>query len=337
MIIREFGNNFQVADYTEELLVVPNQWGLINSLGLFGEEPVETYTVQFEEVTKDGALIVDKVRGERASAGKDGTRKIRSWPVPHFPYDDFILPADVKGKRAYGSATAEETLAAVRTRKLERVAQNHAWTLEYARAKVLTTGDVYAPNGTVALNFYTEFGISRKEVDFVLGTGTTDVLAKQEELQAHILDNATGTVVTGIIALASPEFFGKLIAHANVKAAYTYYASTQEPNRTRVGGDTAMHREFVHGGVRYIEMRDTYAGKRLIPAGECIFVPQGTDALQTYFAPANKFDMLGTLGEKMYAFEYPSQRGDKIEIESEANFLNTIRRPALIARAHSSN
>lgn len=335
-ITRQFGNNFEVTDWTEELLVIPNQWGTIGQLGLFSEEGVDQYTLAFDEITKDGALLTDKVRGERANAGKDYARKTRTWPIPHFPYDDYISPSDIKGKRAYGKADQEDSLANVRSRKLERIAQNHAWTLEFARSKIITTGDVYAPNGTVSLNFYTEFGVTRKEVDFVFGTGTTDILAKQEELVAHILDNNNGENIATIIALASPEFFSKLISHANVKAAYTYYSSTQEPLRTRVGGGTAMHREFTHGNVRYIEMRDTYAGQRLIPAGDCYFLPTGTSIFKTYFAPVNKFAFQGTTGERMYMFEYPSDKGDKIEIESETNFLNAVTRPALVTRAFSS-
>lgn len=334
MITREFGQNFTVSDWTPELLQVPNSWGLIQSLGLFSAEGVEQYTVQFDEVTKGGALIVDKVRGERASAGKDFTRKTRSWSIPHFPYDDYISPSDIKGKRAYGSPDQEDTLAAVRTRKLERIRQNHAWTLEYARARLLNTGDVYAPNGTVSMNFFTEFGVTRKEVDFALATSTTDVLGKQEEIIASLLDNASGENITGIIGLASPEFFQALITHANVKAAYQYYSSTQEPLRNRLGGATTMHREFIHGNVRYIEMRDSYAGNKLITAKDCVFVPTGTDAFTTFFAPANKFDLLGSTGEQAYVFEYPSQRGDKIEIESESNFLNALKRPALCARGY---
>lgn len=336
-ITRNFQNSFEVADWTPELLVIPNQWGTINDLGLFAEEGVESNTVQFEEITKDGGLIVDMVRGQRSAVGKDATRKVRSWAIPHFPYDDYISPSDIKGKRAYGSADQEETLAAVRVRKLERIMQNHAWTLEFARSKVITTGDVYAPNGTVSMNYYTEFGITRKEVDFTLGTGTTDVLSVSEQCVAQILDEAKGSVVTGIVALCSPTFFSKLISHASIKAAYQYYSSTQEPLRQRAGGATAMHREFVHGGVRYIEMRDVYAGTQLIPAGDAYFVPTGSDIFTTYFAAANKFDLLGTMGERAYAFEYPSPRGDQIVLETESNFLNAVRKPAMVVRGYTSN
>jgi hypothetical protein len=338
-ITRSFANGFEVVDYTQELLLVPNQWGTIGQLGLFQEESVAGNTVVFEKIEKDGALIVDRVRGERAQVNKDYTRKIHSFPVPHFPYDEAILPQDIQGKRAYGDFSQAENLAAVRARKMERIRQNHAWTLEFARAKAITTGDVYAPSGTVSQNWYTEFGITRKEVDFALGTATTEVLEKQEEVIAHIQDNiGNGGVVTGMIALASPEYFAKLIKHPNVKLAYQYYTSTQEPLRRRLAanGVTSLHREFTHGDVTYIEMRDTYAGQRLIPAGDVYFLPTGTDMFKTFYGPANKFEFVNTMGEQAYMFEYPSTKGDKIEIETESNFINMVARPQAVVRGFTA-
>lgn len=340
-ITRSFSNGFEVQDYTQELLIVPNQYGLIQELGLFTEESVSNNTVVFEKVEKDGALIVDRVRGERAQVNKDYVRKIHSFPVPHFPYDEAIMPQDIQGKRAYGSFTDAETLAAVRARKMERIVQNHSWTLEFARAKAITTGDVYAPSGTVSQNWYTEFGITQKSVDFTLGTPTVEVLEKQEEVTAHIQDNlGNGGQITGIVALCSPEFFTKLIKHPNVKLAYQYYTSSQEPLRNRLARDgvRSLRREFTHGDITYIEMRDTFAGQRLIPVGEVYYVPQGVeDMFKTFYGPANKFEFVNTMGERAYMFEYPSTKGDKIEIETESNFINMVSRPQGVVKGFSSN
>lgn len=335
-ITRNFGNNNTVVDWTQELLVIPQQWGILGGAGLnlFMEEGVETNTVQFEQTTRDGNLIVDKVRGERATYGSNDASKVFSWTVPHFPHDDYISPNDIRGKRAYGSADEQETLSAVRTRKMERIMQNHAWTLEYARFQLLTAGTVYAPNGTVSMNFFTEFGATRKQIDFDLDTGTTDVLGKAEEAIAYIQDNASGENITEYVALCSPLFFQRLIGHANVKAAYQYYSSTQEPLRNRVGG-TSIYRQFVYGNIRYIEVRGNYAGNLFIPAGDAVFLPMGTEIFKTFFGAANKFDLLGTLGERAYLFEYQSERGDKITLESESNFLNAVTRPAMVVRGYT--
>lgn len=349
MVTHSFSPNgqFEVVDWTEEVLTIPNQWGTIGNLGLFEEESVSEHVITFEEISSTGGIIVDRVRGERNNVGQDSQRKLHAAAIPHFPHDDFILPGDIKGKRAYGRANEAEELAFARARKLKRIRETHAQTLEFARAKALTTGDVFAPNGTVVLNWFTEFGITQKTVDFTFGTGTTDLIAKVEEVVAHIQDNiGNGGVISGVVGLASPEFFTKFVSHPTVKAAYQYYTSTEEPLRNRLsagGGNSSavLQRRFRFGGVELIEMRDSYpfngVNTRLIPAGDCVFVPVGTDAFKTYFSPANKFGLLNTLGEKVYVFEYPSLEQDKIVLQSESNFVNVVRRPAAVVRGFSSN
>lgn len=337
-IIRSFGNSFEVQDWTEEINVVPNQWGTIGNLGIFQSEPVAEQVVVFEEITKDGALLVDRVRGDRAQVGKDATRKLHTFAIPHFPHDDAISPQDIQGKRAYGSPTEAETLEAVRARKIERIRQNHAWTLEFARAQAITAGTVYSPNGTVTQNWNTEFGVTRTSVDFLLGTAGTEVLAKIEAGISQVQDNAFGETVTGTVVLTSPEFFAKLIAHASVKTAYQYYSSTQEPLRQRLGGNFAIQRQFTYGGTTFIELRDTYAGQRLIPTGKAYLLPTGTqNTFKTYFSPAQRFGLVNTLGEEVYLFESADQKGTKIELESESNFVNALLRPALVVEFTSSN
>jgi hypothetical protein len=268
---------------------------------------------------------------------KNDTRSLRSFPIPHFPLDDAVKPEDVQGKRAYGSPDQAETEAAVIARKLERIRMNHAVTLEAARAYAITAGAIYAPNGTVAGSFYTDFGITRKSIDFVLGTTTTDLNAKSEEGIAHIQDTIqSGEVVSNIIVLCSPAFFGKLINHATIKESYKYYTSTQEPLRQRLG--SGLYRRFTHGGVDYIEYRGSYNGTALIPAGEAYMLPQGTsDMFLTYFSPANKFQFVNTLGEQAYVFTYKDPTDTQIQIQSESNFLNLIRRPQAVVKLTTSN
>ena len=330
--IRSFDKPFELVDYTEELMLIPNQWGLVNELGIFRNESISQHSITIEKVDQTLGLITDQVRGARNLVNKDDTRQLLSFAVPHFPLDDGISPNDIQGKRAYGNADAAETEAAVIARKLARIRQNHAVTMEAARCFAITNGAIYAPNGTVAGNYYTSFGVTRKEVDFVLDVGTTDVLAKGEEVVAHIQDNImSGESVSSVVGLASPEFFAALIAQAGVKEAYKYYSSTQEPLRARLG--SGLYRRFVHGGIEYIEYRGIYNGTRLIPAGDVYFMPQGTaDMFITYFSPANKFSHVNTLGEEAYAFTYRDPKDEQIEIQTEHNAIHLIRRPQAIVR-----
>jgi hypothetical protein len=337
MQTRSFEKPFELVDYTEELLLVPNTWGLVNELGIFRNEGVAQHSITVESSQGTLGLVTDKVRGERSNVNKDDTRALRSFAIPHFPLDDAIKPEDVQGKRAYGSPDQSETEAAVIARKLERIRRSHAATLEAARCFAITTGAIYAPNGTVAGNYYTDFGVTRKEIDFVLDTASTDVLAKSEEAIAHIQDNIlSGENVSNVTVLCSPGFFGKLIIQAGVKEAYRYYSSTQEPLRQRLG--SGLYRRFTHGGVEYIEYRGSYNGAVLIPAGDAYAMPLGTsDMFISYFSPANKFDFVNTIGEEAYAFTFRDPKGSQIEIQTESNFLNLVRRPQALVRLFSSN
>lgn len=342
MIVRDFGNGFSVVDWTEEVNIVPNQWGLIGQLGIFTEEPVAEHVVIFEEIIKDGALIVDRVRGDRSNVGKDAQRKMHSFNIPHFPMEDAIYPQDIQGKRAYGSPSEAETLDLVRARKLARIRQNHAWTLEFARAQAITTGTVYAPSGTVSQDWYQEMTQTARPaaVDFLLGTDTTDISGMIEQVLAAIQDNSGSVNYTSVIALCGTTFFQKLITHATIKQAYQFYTSTQEPLRRRLSSDgsaTGMRRTFEHMGVTFIEMRDNYVGQRLIPATEAYFVPTGTEFFKTYFSPANRFGLVNTLGEQVYVFETMAPNGTAYTIESESNFINALLKPLLVVAAKTSN
>lgn len=332
-IVRDYGNGFKVTDLTEELIDIPNEYGLINQLGIFDVEPVSQHTITFEHSDRVIGLIGDKVRGERNNVSKDGKRVMRSYHIPHFPLDDYITPQDIQGQRAYGEEGAER-LAAVQARKLMTIRKSHAATLETARAKTITTGDIYAPNGTVVGNFYTDFGITRKEVAFDLSNAAVNPLTKQREVVHHIRDNIlSGEMPSEIIAICGSGFFDKYVDNAQVKEAYKFYTSTQEPLRNGVWD------QFRHGSITLIRYDGSYkdssgANVELIPTDEAFFIPLGTaDTFKTYFSPANKFDLANTLGEQAYVFVYEDGKGSKIEIESEMNVLNVIRRPAVVVRA----
>lgn len=336
MTIRSFDKPFEVVDLTEELNLIPNTWGLINELGIFSEESVSQHTITLESTSGTLSVIGDTVRGARNLVNKDDTRSIYTFPIPHFPLDDYVTPSDLQGKRAYGSDAAD-TEAAVIARKLERIRKNHAVTLEAARAYALTTGAIYAPNGTVVDNYYTTFGITRTEVDFVLGTPTTNIVAKIETAIAAIQDNQlSGEVISNVVVLCSPTFFAKLIAHANVVAAYTYYSSIQEPLRNRLG--SGIYRRFSHGGADFIEYRGSYNGTPLIPVGDAYALPMGTtETFKSYFSPANKFSHVNTLGMPVYTFQYKDAKDEAISLQSESNHLALVRRPQTVLRLFSSN
>ncbi len=298
----------------------------------------------FEETTQLGALIVDRVRGEKNLVGKDPNRKLHTFAVPHFPLDDHISPKDLVAKSAYDNFNAVEQLEAVTSRKVAQMRMNHDWTLNKARAQALFSGTAYAPNGTVTQDWYTEFNVSRVSVDFVLGTSTTEVLAQIElVIQAVQAGMGGNGVFTGIIIPCATGFFNKLIIHPSVKTAYTYDQNLKagmDPLRGRLaanGTPMQMGREFYFGGVTFREIRDVYNGTSIVTANEGIAVPQGSDYFRTYFAPAERFGLVNTAGEQVYMFQQENPNRTMIDMESESNHISALLRPLAVVRVFSSN
>ena len=338
MITRSFSSGFEVCDWTEELSLVPNIRTPLSDLNVFRSEAVATTTVTFEENAGTLGLIGDVYRGGSVQANRDEVRKLHTYAVPYFKMVDYITQADVQQKRLYGSGDLAETEAAVLERKMTRMKRSALMTAEFAKFYTLTQGRIYSPNNTVAhSSFYTDFGVTRKEVNFALTTTTTDVVAKVEEIIAHIQDNAlSGDAYTGVVALCSPEFFAALISHAKVQAAYQYFSATegQMIQRNRAGTSTGLYREFAYAGCLFREIRDGVNGQRFIPANEAYFMPTGTsDTFVSYTAPSAKLDFANSLGEEMYLFQYSDPKGEKKELELEFSHVHLIRRPQVVVKA----
>ena len=125
-IIRSFTAPFEMTDLTEELLLIPNTYGLVNQLGIFRDESVTQNNVSVESTGSTLALIPDQPRGSRNNVNVDRNRSIRSFHVPHFPLDDYLSPQDIQGKRAYGSDQAETQAAVMERQRIEREQKEQA-------------------------------------------------------------------------------------------------------------------------------------------------------------------------------------------------------------------
>lgn len=340
MITRHFGDNFAVQDFTQELAMVPNIRTPLSDLNLFRNESISTTSVTFEQTFGTLGLISDVYRGGQVLANSDETRKLHTYAVPYFKVVDRLTAADIQGVRAYGTADQAETQAAALERKMIRMKRSALMTSEYSKFYAITQGKIYSPSGAVAhSSFYTDFGVVRKEIDFNLEVAGTDVLAKIEEAVAHVQDNLlSGDVYSGLVCLCSPEFFAALVSHPKCVSAFTYYSSTQEPLRNRLGGNTTLHREFQYGGVLFREIRDgVHNGTtttRFIGTDEAYFLPLGTeDTFVSYWAPSNKMQLSNTLGEEMYLWQYNDSKGESLDLELEFSQVHLIRRPQAVVKA----
>lgn len=342
----------KVVDNTEDLLLVPNEWGLFNQLGIFENEYKTQSTLRVPRKEWSRNLIVDRNWGERNSNNQGQTKSELTFSIPHFPLDDYITPDDVDGKVAFDDDLDDvtiETVERVKARKMQQLREDHAYTLEAARAELIDKGKVYAPNKTLATSYgdtidvFVEFGVTQKVVATGLDTTSEDPLANFEPIIAHIQDETkNGVIYSNILVVCSPEFFTKLITHPYVKSTYDSYARKQGEavlsgrlTADKFGLD-ARYRAFDYAGMTFVEYRGTRIdGVPFITPGEARAFPLttgGRNIFKTYFAPAKRFGSVNTAAKDAYWFEYFDERASQIEIMTESNFANICLYPQAIVK-----
>lgn len=337
-IINPFDSGgYTLATMTEAINSVDNRHSLLGDMGLFREEGVTQRTVVVESV--DGVLSLlpsVPLGGPATVAGRD-TAGLRSFVVPWIPHNTTILPGDLQGVRRFGSAGGVNPLAEFMARSLARMAYKHDQTHEYMRINALR-GILKDGSGATLYNFFTEFGVTQQQVDFLFGTATTAIQAKVRQVLRMIETELKGEVMTGVLALVSPGFFDALTGHAVVADAYKHYATTgAQPLRD----DTRQ--QFPFAGIMFREYNATVtlstgATESLIPAGEGIAFPLGTrDTFVTHFAPANTIEAANTIGVPMYARQLMRRDGSGVDVMTESSPLPLNRRPRLAVRLFSSN
>ena len=328
----------KAVDYSGSINLIPNQWGLTQRLGLFVPKYGTQKTIMIARTTEADHLMVDRNWDERNPTISGGQKDWLTLPIPHYPVDDAILPNDIDGVIDFDSLVQGglqlETVEKKRVEKMNRIRRAHATLLEMARLQVLKNGTVYAPNGTVNINYYTEYGVSRQTIGLDLASTTVRPQVGIEKAIAALQDGLqTGEIVTGFVALCSPTFFAALTSNAFVQEQYLYFARGGQQDGLTIGRLTAgapldgRYRTFDYGGVLWIEVRGSVAGVPYVEEDEAYMFPLGTENFETHFAPANRLSTVNTTALESYYFEYINTKDDIIELMTETNFLNVLRRP----------
>ncbi|PZU95564.1 MAG: phage capsid protein [Chelatococcus sp.] len=337
VIVNPFdGGGYSLAEMTEAINILPNVYTRLSEMGLFRFEGITQRVAIIEQAEGVLNLLPPVPLGGPPTVANRDTRSMRSFALPYIPHDDVITPQDIQGVRAFGSAASADPLATVMNRKLNRTRIKHAQTREYMEINALK-GIVKGGDGVTIYNYFNEFGLTRIEVDFALGTAGTNVQGKCRAVLRAIEDELKGEIMTGVHALVDPVFFDKFIGHAKVEEAYKYYNSGQQPLREDV------RRRFPFAGILFEEYNATVTlstgtTEKLVEVGEGIAFPKGTmDTFVTYGAPANLIETVNTIGLEMYARQIMRQDGSAIDVKTEASPLPINKRPKLSIRLFSSN
>ena len=335
MITNPFESDaFNMVSLTDAINILPNNYGKLEAMNLFPQKSVRTRNIAVEEQYGVLTLLPTQAPGAPSTVGVRGKRKMRSFTIPHIPYDDVVLPEEVQGVRAFGSETELQAMANVITDHLQAMRNKHAITLEHLRMGALK-GTILDADGSTLYNLYNEFEITQKTVNFALGTASTDVKKKCLEVVRHIEDNLCGEIMTNVHCLVSSEFFDALTSHAKVKEAYERWQEGAALRDDMRGG-------FTFGGITFEEYRGQATDPdgvthRFIAANEGHCFPVGTmQTFVTYFAPADFNETVNTYGLPLYAKQEPRKFDRGTDLHTQSNPLPLCLRQGVLVKVVAS-
>ncbi|GAG13350.1 unnamed protein product, partial [marine sediment metagenome] len=218
---------FDMVSLTNSINILPNNYGRLREMNLFKKKSIRTRTAIVEELHGVLNLLPTMPPGSPGTVGKHAKRKVRNFIVPHIPHDDIILPESYQGIRSFGSENQLQAVSEIVNDRLQNMRNKHAITLEHLRIGALQ-GLVKDADASTLFNFFTEFDITKKTVDFLLGTAATKVPNKCRQVVRWIEQHLQGEVKSGIRCLVDESFFDKFITHPLVKDAYANYSKAAD-------------------------------------------------------------------------------------------------------------
>lgn len=315
-----------------------NEYGLLNSMGLFAEQGIAERHVKIE--TKDSGLQIIPTSPIGTPAPADDTpdaRKVRILPTFRHAKKYTLLAEELQGVRQFGSDDETEGVDLKMVEKLDLIQREQRQTKEFLRWGALK-GDVYDADGTTVLyNSYTEMGEEQKTVDWDLEEETDDPIQDgTDELLDYFEDEALGEIVTGAVMLCSSGYMEKMKRNRQFREAYKYFAGQPNPNRG------ALRRPFEFKDLLYVRHRGKCTFKKsdgttvthtFIPDGEAIAVPLGTvETFRTFYAPGEFIEAVNTIGQEIYVKPKIMDLDMGVELHAFSYPLNLVTKPRLVVR-----
>jgi len=346
MNIRDYFSSFRLTEFTEQINEVENQYGYLNAQNYFNVRSTNQKAIVFDKNTHNITLLPQVARGDHSSTeGKERDLETFALSLAYFNHKDRLTNEDIQSWRQPGTTDAE-TLARATAEKVTDMRLAYDQTKEYMSLQAFK-GIFKTPDGTVMANMFTEFGITQHEIDFVLGTSTTDVDKKIAELKRWIGSTVkTGGAISGVEVLVDPSFYDKLISHPSMKTAYQYYINS---GKQRLRDDMSDYMRwgimdtFEHRGVRFISYDATFN----LPNGSTeagVATDRGhayalgvRDLFRGYAGPSNKLSEANQPGQEMFLRTYVDPRDEYVEFQLEAAPLMFCTRPNSLVLCKTSN
>ncbi len=319
---------FTLKSLTESINILPIKPGKIGAMNLFASKGVNTTSVAIESREGVLALLPTRRRGEAASLGRASKGKVRSFVIPHIPFDDVILPGDIQDVRKFGSTDELAGAVSVVNDRMTEMKQSMDVTLEYHRMGAIHGVLLDSDGATTLYNLFTEFGVSETTVNFVLDDAATDIRGKCTAVRRAIEAALGGGVMYNHIhAFCGKNWFDAFVGHDYVADSWDNFNSGK--NRRDDLGISG----FEYGNIWFDEYVGSVSGVDFIDDDEVRFFPAGAPGLFiTYFAPGDFMETANTIGLPYYAKTEPLPLNRGVQLHIQSNPLCMCNRPGCLIK-----
>lgn len=304
-------------------------------------EGVAVTSVAIETRAESLALIQTSPRGAPAPQNTQDKPNIRNVTIPHIKEEETIGAAQVQGVRAFGSSNVLEGVQSVVNRQLVKTARKMDLTLEHHRLGALR-GIIRDADGSKLLSLFELFGIDEApDFNFHLTDTTVDVRNTCQAVKRYMVRNAKMALPGNyqIHAFCGDGFFDKLISHSSVKDIYKNWAAAAG----QLGGNFAQS-VFPFAGINFEnyagtdDQTDDFEGTVGIYPDECrLFLTNVPGMYVEYYAPADFFDTVNTIGLPRYArTALDTEMSRWVKLHTQTNPLPLCLRPKTLVRGVSS-
>lgn len=330
---------FSVISLTDAVNEIAVRPGRLGQLGLFAATSVSTLSISLERIGDTIQLVAPSPRGAPGEVRDYPKRSIESLSIPHFQRDWSVVADEVQGVRAYGSETELQTVQGIVAQKMALNVADLDLTDEYSRIGAIQGIVTYKDGQT--LDLFAKFGVPQPtEIDFDLDNATPvdGVLRKKAVGVIRATREALGGVPFSYLhAFVGDKFFDDLLTHPEVRETYKGWSEAQILRDSYIGKNRADNPLFEFGGIVWENYGAVGAGGDSallgIQADSAKFVPVGVPGLfRTYYAPADYIETVNTLGQRLYAKQWPMQNGKGIHGEVQTNALHIATRPGALLR-----
>jgi Phage major capsid protein E len=342
--------HFRPRALGDSIRLIPNYYGRLQELGLFVPKMLRGTSANIDLKGMEISLIQTQERNAPAHKNRRSKGNTRPISIPHLGLEDQIDADDLIDALPWG-ARGDWDVPYLQELVMEiqiELALKHFQTLEYLCWGALNGKIFDADNERLLVDLYDLMGMARVELDYMFGHPETNspIQKISAQLKDYYTVNSKGEDVKGVHVLCSRTFFNNLVGHPEVKEAYKFYASPQNPLRNDLS-ELFFHENItyeVHLGKAIYHKPDGSSSEySFIADGEAIALPivrspMTSKIFKTYYAPGTGFKRNKQTAKTLYSRVLPDPSGKDlfVTVDSESNPLPLVQRPDLIVHLKSN-